>query len=156
MEVRDQNKVVLRSGFDLQKHYDEFKGDISTNPKYVHIAPNFFGYIKGIKYFRNIQIKKDPEYFDDLTSTNRSLLFYFKFDKESSFKDSNQNGDNGPPQPGGFINRAESTKFKYNPIIFNSTVYEISPSDDSQLIIRERDPQMLFDYITFKKTYSRL
>ena len=105
----------------------------------MHIAPNFFGYIKGIKYFRNIQIKKDPEYFDDLSSTNRSLIFYFKFDKDSFFKESNQEGS-GPPQPGGFINRAKSTKFKYNPIIFNSTVYEVSPDDPTQIIIRERDP----------------
>jgi hypothetical protein len=55
-----------------------------TAAKSVNIAPNFYGYIRGIQYFRNLQISKEPRYFAEKSSSNSSLLFYYKFDKENA------------------------------------------------------------------------
>jgi hypothetical protein len=93
----------------------------------VKVAPNFYGYIKGIKYFRNLQISKDPDYFTDFPSTNTSLLFYYKFSMPHYSKLT-------------FDNLAEITRFQMQPILFNDTIFEINPLDGTQNVVRHREP----------------
>ena len=114
-----------------------------TNSKYVNVAPNFYGYIRGIQYYNNLQINKDAEYFTDTASSNRSLLFYYKFDKENEVS-------------GNFSNLATySDYFNQQDAVFNDTIIETSPQDESMIVFRKRIPQYLFDRVPFKDFYEK-
>lgn len=106
----------------------------------MKIAPHFYGYIKGVQYFKNLQIQKSPDYFTDASSTNTSLLFYFKFD-QVSYEDYE------------FQNLALNERFDFDSAIFNDTITEINPDDETQYVVRRRTPQIIFDRLPFKQFY---
>jgi len=50
--IEDMNKRVISKESSLVRHPSA--PNYKTNAKYAHIAPNFFGYIKAIQYFKNL------------------------------------------------------------------------------------------------------
>ena len=78
--IEDINKRVISKETNFVYH--RTSPSFLTNAEYVHIAPNYYGYIKGLQYYKNLQINKDAKYFEEATSSNSSLLMYYKFDKE--------------------------------------------------------------------------
>lgn len=133
--IEDMDKRLISHESNLVSH--KTTPNFKTNSKYANIAPNFFGYIRGIQYYRNLQINKDPVYFQEATSSNSSLLFYFKFDRPNM-------------ELGQFKNLATDPLILVKVAKFNDTVVEVNPYDPNQRVIRSRNKQLLFDRLPFK------
>jgi hypothetical protein len=138
--IEDMDRRVISKETLLIRHNGA--PNFKTNSKYVNIAPNYFGYIRGIQYFKNLQINKDAVYFDEASSSNSSLLFYYKFDQENM-------------RNGRFSNLATFNGATFYPAVFNDTVVEVHPFDPSQQVVRARNKQMLIDRIPFKPRDNR-
>ena len=50
--IEDMDKRVISKSSTLIRHNSA--PNFSTNAKYVHIAPNYYGYILGLQYFKNL------------------------------------------------------------------------------------------------------
>jgi len=121
VEVQGQNGKVLSSGSSLVYH--DQRPNYKTNGASVSVAPNFYGYIKGIKYFRSVLRSYDPEYFGEAESPDSALLFYFRFDKES------YDGDRT------FVNGASKSGIDYEPLKFLDFAAQPDPSDPAQTVV---------------------
>ena len=120
--IQDMNRRIMSKQTEVVFH--KSNPNYRTNSKYVHIAPNFFGYIKGIKYFKNLQINKDAEYFMENSSSNSSLLFYYKFDQSNINKEKQ------------FANLATGSGPGLKPASVNSSyIITVNPSNSDQMVV---------------------
>ena len=82
----------------------------------VRIANNFYGYIKGIKYYKDdAGISDNIDYFTDSSDSNSNILLYFRF--EDQFFDEKEKK---------FKNLASYNNWKFGDVAFNDTVFEIN------------------------------